>query len=123
MTLIKVDGTALPTPLADGYTISRSDLDGSATGRGEDGVMFRDRVREGVYKIDLKWHLSMDELSSVVRAISPASFTVEFFDLTTCAFVTRTMYAGDRSGSVVTYIDASDPSSAICELSCNFVEL
>lgn len=122
MTLIKVNGVALPTPSDDGYSISRSDLDGSSTGRGEDGIMFRDRVREGVYKIELKWHLTMTQLKSVVTAIKPDSFTVEFYDMTTCAYVTRKMYAGDRSATT-SYIDPDNPGQSMCELSCNFIEL
>lgn len=123
MTLIKVNGQALPTPTADGFSISRSDLDGSSTGRGEDGIMFRDRVREGIYKIELTWQLSMNDLKTVVSALTPDSFTVEFFDITTCSYVTRTMYAGDRSGKVINYIDADNPGVAMCELSCNLIEL
>lgn len=123
MTLIKVNGQALPTPSADGFSISRSDLDGSSTGRGEDGIMFRDRVREGIYKIELTWQLSMTDLKAVVSALTPDSFTVEFFDITTCSYVTRTMYAGDRSGKVINYIDADNPGDAMCELSCNLIEL
>lgn len=123
MTLIKVNGQALPTPTADGFSISRSDLDGSSTGRGEDGIMFRDRVREGIYKIELTWQLSMNDLKTVVSALTPDSFTVEFFDITTCSYVTRTMYAGDRSGKVINYIDADNPGTAMCELSCNLIEL
>lgn len=123
MTLIKVNGQALPTPTADGFSISRSDLDGSSTGRGEDGIMFRDRVREGIYKIELTWQLSMNDLKTVVSALTPDSFTVEFFDITTCSYVTRTMYAGDRGGKVINYIDADNPGTAMCELSCNLIEL
>ena len=123
MTIIKVNGEALPTPTSDGYSISRSDLDGSSTGRGEDGVMFRDRVREGIYKIELKWQLTMAQLADVVKAITPSSFKVEFFDITTCSYVTRTMYAGDRSGSIVNFIDPDNPNQAVCELSCSFIEL
>jgi hypothetical protein len=123
MTLIKVNGVAMPTPTADGYSINRYDLDGSSTGRGEDGIMFRDRVRGGIYKIELTWQLTMEELTKVVSAISPESFTVEFFDITTCSYVSRTMYAGDRSGKVLNYIDEDSPQDAMCELTCNFVEL
>lgn len=122
MYLLKVNGTILPTPLDDGYTVSRQDLDSSTTGRAEDGIMYRDRVRAGVYKVECKWMLTMEDLSSVVSTIAGDSFTLEFFDLTTCKYVSGTFYAGDRSASIVNYIDEADTGKAMCELSCNFIE-
>ena len=52
MEILNIDGTALPAPSA--YKVQLSDLDSSGTGRTEDGILVRERVRGGVaveYKI------------------------------------------------------------------------
>ena len=43
MEILNIDGTALPAPSA--YKVQLSDLDSSGTGRTEDGVLVRERVR------------------------------------------------------------------------------
>ena len=49
MEILNIDGVALPAPSA--YKVQLSDLDSSGTGRTEDGVLVRERVRGGVAKI------------------------------------------------------------------------
>ena len=49
MDILVIDGVALPTP--NEYKVQLNDLDSSDTGRTEDGVMMRNRVREGIAKI------------------------------------------------------------------------
>ena len=46
MEILNIDDTALPAPSA--YKVQLSDLDSSGTGRTEDGVLVRERVRGGV---------------------------------------------------------------------------
>ena len=121
MNLMEIDGAALPAPLAGGYTVTRSDLDGNTT-RSETGIMFRDRVRAGVYKIESEWEMSMTQLAEMVELISPASFNLKFFDITTCQFVTRKMYVSDRTATVIDYIDENNTNIATCSLACSFVE-
>ena len=53
MEILNIDGTALPAPSA--YKVQLSDLDSSGTGRTEDGVLVRERVRGGVAKISAGW--------------------------------------------------------------------
>ena len=53
MEILTIDGTALPVPGA--YKVQLSDLDSSGTGRTEDGVLVRERVRGGVAKISVSW--------------------------------------------------------------------
>ncbi len=53
MEILNIDGTALPAPSE--YKVQLSDLDSSGTGRTEDGVMMRNRVREGIAKISASW--------------------------------------------------------------------
>ena len=48
MEILTIDGAVMPTP--DSYKVQLSDLDSSGTGRTEDGVLVRERVRGGVAK-------------------------------------------------------------------------
>ena len=93
MDILKIDGTALPTPHE--YQVTLSDLDSEGTGRTEDGVLVRERVRGGVAKIAVHWYaLSTGECAAILNATAPDSFSVEYFFGSPR---TATMYAGDRS--------------------------
>ena len=122
MNLMEVNGTPLPAPLAGGYTVSRRDLDSQNTTRSEAGYMFRDRVREGMYKIEANWEMTMEELAMVCELISPAIFNIKFFDITSCQYVTTQMYVGDRTATVIDYIDENNVEIARVSLACNFTE-
>ena len=61
---LKIDGAALPAPHE--YRVSLSDLDSADTGRTEDGVLVRARVRGGVAKITARWlALSTDQCAAI----------------------------------------------------------
>ena len=114
MDILKIDGTALPTPHE--YQVTLSDLDSEGTGRTEDGVLVRERVRGGVAKISVRWYaLSTEECAVVLNATAPDSFSVEYFFGSTC---TATMYAGDRSVT----LRAVREGQAVWEVSVNLVE-
>ena len=49
MDILTIGGVTLPAP--NEYKVQLNDLDSSDTGRTEDGVMMRNRVREGIAKI------------------------------------------------------------------------
>lgn len=51
MALLKINGTELPAPTT--YSVQYSDIDSSDTGRAENGVMLRNRIRAGVAKISV----------------------------------------------------------------------
>ena len=53
MDILVIDGVVLPTP--NEYKVQLSDLDSSGTGRTEDGILVRERVRGGVAKISAGW--------------------------------------------------------------------
>ena len=78
MEILNIDGTALPAPSA--YKVQLSDLDSSGTGRTEDGVLVRERVRGGVAKISAGWAaLSTADCARVLNATAPDSMTVQYF--------------------------------------------
>lgn len=122
MNIIEIDSTPMPTPIMGGYTVMRSDLDSENTGRSEDGVLMRIRVREGVYKLEVVWRVDISQLSTVTTALSPAKISVKFYDLTTGTFVTKDMYVGDRKALLLNRIDVSAQSGAVCEYACSLIE-
>lgn len=116
---ISIGGNQLPSPRS--YRVQRSDLDTENTTRDESGVLHRDRIRTGVYKIYATWRLTSSQLSSVVSAIEPASFSVTFYDPNTNATVTRSMYSGDRSSEMVVGADAA--ANTLWDFTVNLIEL
>ena len=57
-----------------------NDLDSSDTGRTEDGVMMRNRVREGIAKISASWAaVSTADCAKILNAVKPDSFEVAYF--------------------------------------------
>lgn len=96
MDILKIDGTALPAPHE--YQVTLSDLDSEGTGRTEDGVLVRERVRGGVAKISLQWSaLSTPDCARVLNATAPDSFQVGYFF---GQMRTAKMYAGDRTAEL-----------------------
>ena len=77
MAMITIDGVDLPSPSS--FKIPRSDLDSSDTGRNELGVLQRDRIRQGIYKIELEWKaINSSDLYLIESAIEPAELNVTF---------------------------------------------
>lgn len=98
MARITINGVGLPAPTS--YKIPRFDLDSSDTNRNEAGYMQRDRVRQGIYKIELEWRmLTSTEVNKIESAIQPSSVSVTF--PTPKGMVTKRMYAGDRKIDMV----------------------
>lgn len=78
-----------------------SDMDSSSTTRNEQGVLQRDRVREGVRKIQLSWNLlTQADVQTILTAVKPASFQFAYPDPEK-GTQTITAYAGDRSPEMV----------------------
>ena len=87
MDILVIDGVALPTP--NEYKVQLSDLDSSGTGRTEDGILVRERVRGGVAKISVSWAaLSTADCARVLNATAPDSMQVAYF------FGSNTDFAG-----------------------------
>lgn len=114
MDILTVGGVALPTP--NEYKVQLSDLDSSDTGRTEDGVMMRNRVRDGVAKISVSWAaLSTEDCAKVLNAVSPDSVEVAYFFGQTR---TAKMYAGDRTAN----LKAAREGQAVWEVELNLIE-
>jgi len=91
--VLTIGGVVLPPPMT--YSVEYNDLDSPDTGRTEDGMLHRVRVRHDVAKIKVGWEqLTTEKADLILNAIAPDSFTVVYYFGTA---KTATMYAGNRS--------------------------
>jgi len=122
MALLKIGGTDIPTPAT--YKIGLADLDSPNTKRTEDGVMHRDRIRAGAYKITVGWEaLTPAQLQTITAAIAPEEFTVVFFDATTYTEnKTVTMYSGNREAELVRKMDENNKAVSYWNYSTTLTE-
>lgn len=118
--MISINGTKLPKPTK--YQVGLSDLDSSDTTRTESGKLVRNRVRQGVTKIELSFILKGSEVAPVLRLVEPAKVNVEYFDPR--VFVTRNIdaYVGDRSCNVLKYDPTKSVEHILWEVSFNLIE-
>lgn len=115
MRLVKIGSYIPPAPTE--YSLDMQDIDSEDTGRGETGVMNRERVRAGIYKLALSFtNLSSDDVLNMKNALSPASISVELFD---GSAVTAKMYVGNRTLKLKS-ID--DNSNCFWDMSFNLTE-
>ena len=120
MAMIRIDGVDLPTPVE--YSVSLHDIDSENTRRTEAGTLKRYRARPGVYKIQVAWKVTKTQLKTITDAISPAQFSVTFFDPTTNTNPTKYMYSGDRTGKLILLKDPNNPGESLWELSTSLIE-
>lgn len=114
MEILTVDGVALPAP--NEYKVVLSDLDSAGTGRTEDGVLVRERVRGGVAKITASWSaLSTEDCARVLNATAADRLEVAYFFGETR---TASMYAGDRTADLV----AARPGRAVWSVALSLIE-
>lgn len=116
--MIKVNGVTLPSPQT--YKVKLSDLDSEGTARNAAGMLLRDRVRAGVYRIDASWVVRKSDYMTIVSALSAVKFTVTFFDPNSATDKTAQMYVGDRDGNLIK--NATNPLDSVWELSCSLIE-
>ena len=119
-TLVYVNDVALPNP--ETYNISIIDIDGSDTMRNELGIMVRNRVRQGAMKIELSWTLRSPALAQLLKAVTPAQFSVRFFDPNTYEYRTASMYVGDRSCQMKLYTPDMDFDDILWSCKFNLIE-
>ena len=118
MAMINIDGVDLPAPIK--LKPPNSDIDSKDSGRNELGGFQRDRVRQGLYKIELAWkNLSSSDLHLIKTAIKPSEFKFTF--PSEVGFITKTMYAGDRDIDMVSY--NSDFNKILWDISFNLIEI
>lgn len=115
--MIKIDNVQMPAPSV--YRIPEHDLDSENTGRNERGYLQRDRLRQGVFKIEMEWWgVNNNTLATLMNAIKPSKVSVEF--LTESGYKTKQMYVGDRSKELVRYM--GDTNKMAWNVSFNLTE-
>lgn len=109
-------GTAFVVPTPSSYVGNTATVVDSA--RNTDGYMMGTVIRNGVAKIQMSWaFISSQNWAEMLQQFEPAyggSFirSVTFFNQTSAALETRSMYVGDRtsSGSFLLYNESNAPS-------------
>lgn len=100
MALVNLDGVDLPSPFS--YKIPNMDLDSSDTNRNELGVLQRDRIRQGVFKVELEYNgITSSSLALIKSAIKPSKLNAKI--MTEVGIVEKEMYAGDRNIEMVKF--------------------
>lgn len=117
---IQISGTTLPLPTK--YNVLVSDLDSSDTTRNEAGELVRNRIRGGVYKIELAFIVRSTQVGQILSAIEPAQVDVTFWNPKTSANTTIKAYTGDRNVSLKAYDGVQSAADALWEISFNLVE-
>lgn len=101
MALITIGGVDIPTP-AD-YQISILDI--SKASRNANGTMIIERVATK-RKIELSWKkLSREQLSLILTAVSPVSFSVTYMDPKDNTYKSGYFYAGDRACPMLSFVN------------------
>ncbi len=120
MSLLKINNIMLPAPTVLQPGIQ--DLDSEeGSGRNQAGTMFRDRIAVK-RTVHCEWGvLTRKEMSSLLSAMSAASFQLTYPDPQTGNFKTITAYVGDRVPAICGVV--SDTEWHWIGLAVDFVEM
>ena len=92
---IKVNGTALPTPSE--ISVEISDLDSDSVRPVSTGVLRRNRIRANMLKVTLTYKITpLTDVMSLLKALTPSTFTCELYIPDHCIRGTKKMYAGNK---------------------------
>lgn len=96
--LVSIGGYEFPEPSS--YSATTSTIVDSA--RNVNGYVVGAVVRKDVAKVELSWkYLSVRQWSTILSLFADSFYNdVKFFNQTTGAYTTRTMYVSDRSASM-----------------------
>ena len=118
--MISIDGTMLPNPTK--YQVGMSDLDSSDTTRNEAGVLVRNRVRQGVTKIELSFTLQGRLAAEVLNLVTPDKVHVEYYDPRVFAPREIDAYVGDRSSNMEVFTPGMNIEDIWWNISFNLIE-
>lgn len=113
-------------PIPDTMSVALQDIDGSETGRNQEGTMQRDRVAGGSgakRKVNYTWKgLDNYQISRLLQSIGGVSMQLKYPDPYEGGYKTIKCYVGDRTAPVWRK-GCSNTGEIIWEsLSANFVE-
>ena len=121
--IVKIDGTDLPTPRA--FEPHYRDYDSKNAGRSEDLTMTRDVIRSDMKQVTFTWRVQTADLRTIREAIKPLSLELTFFDINQPARVqysTMTCYAEPTREPEVIKWDAFDPEQTWWKFTVTFTE-
>lgn len=114
--MLKVKGVAIAAPKT--FSASLNDIDGESN-RNANGELLRDRIATK-RKLEMEWGpLDEFECSVILKAVKDVFFEVEFPDPQEGKLITKTMYVGDRSTPMYSFINGKPKWSG---LKMNFIE-
>ena len=114
--MIKINGVEMPSPT--GFIPMIMDI--TKAERNSQGKMFIELIATK-YKLDVSWGvLTQEEITVLLTAIKPVSFTVTFLDPESGTDKTITCYKGDRSIPLLTYVGGVAQWK---DFKVNFIEL
>lgn len=103
--MVSLNGVDLPSPSV--YRVGRQDLDSEDSGRNELGFLTRDRLREGVLKLDLEyWAIDNSDAVLILNALTSTEINVQF--LLEGYTTSKTMYVSDRNSELVRFMNRKD---------------
>ena len=111
--------TAMPEPKT--YSVPMQDMLGESA-YSESGNLIRNRVRQGIRKIDLGWAVGGEDAQTLLSAIQPDKVFVTYYDPHTGGFVTAEMYVDDRSCNLVSYKSETEPETNYWEISFSLTQ-
>lgn len=120
MAMIKIDGVEMPTPTT--YSVPMSDMNSSDSAYSESGVRFRNRIRQGIVKLELAWRVGGSDASKLLSAIEPSKVGVEYYDPRTSTYQTADMMVEDRSCKLVTLGNEQAPDKNLWDISFSLVQ-
>lgn len=118
--LLCIDGQYFPCPST--YNVIMSDLDSSDTTRNENGMLVRNRVRQGVTKIELAYLVEGWQAKTMMACIAPAQVTVKFYDPRQDTQREAKMYVGDRTCTMKRFLPNDSIDDIMWEVTFNLVE-
>ena len=97
---IKINGADIPAPISLDYSLE--DLDADSERDVSRGILDRNRIRSDVFKLSLTYAMNdLAQTSLLLKTISPATFSVELFDVKNNNRATKTMYAGSKTMQMI----------------------
>lgn len=118
--MLSVNGVKFPRPFK--YNVSIYDLDSSDSARSEAGILVRNRIRDGVTKIETSFHLRGSDASWVLEALQPDKVTVEYYDPRSTSYHTIQAYVSDRSNVMKVYMEGMPVQDILWEISFSLIE-
>lgn len=100
-----INGVDMPTPTT--FKVTPADLDSASTIRNEAGYLQRDRIRQGMIKVDASWKmLKQVDSQKLLTAVIPAQVSISYID----PIVGRqslNFYVGDRNCDLSRFMKVS----------------